>query len=50
MAVHAPRRGPCLTLPYSDKCIAFPVFWVGKKKEFEIDSMLPSNIQAVVVK
>lgn len=41
----------CLTLPLLDKCILSQYSTVGKTgKEFEIDSMLPSNIQAVVVK
>jgi SAM-dependent methyltransferase len=41
----------CLALPLLDKCILSQYSGVGKmEKEFEIDSMLPSNIQAVVVK
>lgn len=41
----------CLALPLLDKCILSQYSGVGKMEpEFEIDSMLPSNIQAVVVK
>ncbi len=41
----------CLTVPLLDKCVLSQYSTVGTSSaEFAIDSMLPSNIQAVVVK
>ncbi len=41
----------CIAVPLLDKCVLSQYSSVGTSEaEFEIDSMLPSNIQAVVVK